>query len=277
MGFHSLWVTEMLFNRAWTGSNGLDSFGVLTAAASVTSRIRLLTAVLWPLHQPILSFADEMANIDNLSGGRLSLGLSNGSWPGEGDRDGSRTKAGGRLQETITVLKSLWLEPEVSFKGSHFNLEGASLDTRPIQNGGIPILVAGVTSASVNLAATLADGWVHPSGGAPECIERGCQIVKQVAERAGRDPDSLDLVKVIYLSIHDNRAKARERIAPFLEGFYRGRYDVDSWCAFGPPADCAAFIKRFLDAGFTTVMLCLVPPDAEHLERSHREVMPLLI
>ena len=115
-----------------------------------------LTAVLWPLHQPILSFADEMANIDNLSGGRLSLGLSNGSWPGEGDRDGSRTKAGGRLQETITVLKSLWLEPEVSFKGSHFNLEGASLDTRPIQNGGIPILVAGVTSASVNLAA-------HPS------------------------------------------------------------------------------------------------------------------
>ena len=80
----------------------------------------------------------------------------------------------------------------------------------------------------MNLAATLADGWVHPSGGAPECIERGCQIVKQVAERAGRDPESLDLVKVIYLSIDDNRAKARERIAPFLEGFYRGRYDVDS-------------------------------------------------
>ena len=78
----------------------------------------------------------------------------------------------------------------------------------------------------------------------------------------------MDLVKVIYLSIDDNRAKARERIAPFLEGFYRGRYDVDSWRAFGPPADCA---------GFTTVMLCLVPPDAEHLERSHREVMPLLI
>ena len=72
----------MLFNRAWTGSNGLDSFGVLTAAASVTSRIRLLTAVLWPLHQPILSFPDEMANIDNLSDGHLSLGLSNGSSPG---------------------------------------------------------------------------------------------------------------------------------------------------------------------------------------------------
>ena len=100
MGFHSLWVTEMLFNRAWTGSKGLDSFGVLTAAASVTSRIRLLTEVLWPLHQPILSFADEMANIDNFSGGRLSLGLSNGSWPGEGDRDAlvPRQEAGCKKQ-----------------------------------------------------------------------------------------------------------------------------------------------------------------------------------
>ena len=47
----------------------------------------------------------------------------------------------------------------------------------------------------------------------------------------------MDLVKVIYLSIDDNRAKARGRIAPFLEGFYRGRYDVDSWRAFEPPAD----------------------------------------
>ena len=91
---------------------------------------------------------------------------------------------------------------------------------------------------------------------------------REAGGRNGRgDPGSLDLVKVFYLSIDDNRAKARERIAPFLEGFYRGRYDVDSWCAFGPPADCAALIKRFLDAGFTTVMLCLVPPDAEHLER----------
>jgi len=103
------------------------------------------------------------------------------------------------------MLKSLWLESEVSFKGSHFNLEGASLETRPIQNEGIPILVAVVTSASVNLAVTLANGWVQPAGGAPECIERGCQIVKRVAEMAERDPDLLNLVKVIYLPIDDNR------------------------------------------------------------------------
>lgn len=116
----------MLFNRAWTGSRGLDPFGVLAAAAAVTSRIRLGTAVLWPLRQPILSLANETANIDGLSRGRLSLGLSNGTWP----------RVGGRLKETITVLKALWSEPEVSFKGSHFNLRSASVDYRPVQAGG---------------------------------------------------------------------------------------------------------------------------------------------
>ena len=277
MGFHSLWITEMLFNRAWTRTRALDRFGALAAAAAMTSRIRLLTAVKRPMKHPILSHATEIANMVCLSGGRLSLGLSqNERWPGEGQRDALRPRVGGRLKETITVLKSLWSEAEVSFKGSHFNLERASIDVRPVQVGGIPILVGGTTSASLYLAATLADGWVHPSGGIPEGVERGCQIVKQLASRAGRDPDSLELGKVIYLSIDNRRARARQRIAPLLEGFYRGRYDVDRWCAFGPPAECAAFIRRFLDAGFTTAMLCLVPPDVEQLERIHREVVPLL-
>ena len=276
MRFDSLWVTKMLFNRAWTGSRGLDPFGVLAAAAAVTSRIRLGTAVLWPLRQPILSLANETANIDSLSRGRLSLGLSNGTWPGEGDRDARRPKVGGRLKETITVLKALWSEPEVSFKGSHCNLRSASVDYRPVQAGGIPIFVGGVTSASVNLAATLADGWVHPSGGVPEGVRPGCQIVKRLASEAGRDPGSIELGKIIYLSIGDNRAEARNRIAPFLEVFYRGSYNVDSWCAFGPPAECAAFIRRFLDIGITTLMLCLVLPDVQQLERLRNEVVPLL-
>ena len=186
-----------------------------------------------------------------------------------------RARIGARLNETITLLKRLWGEDEVSFKGSHFNLEGASIDVRPVQEGGIPILVAGITSAAVNLAATLADGWVHPSGGVPYGSARGCDYVRQLASRVGRDPDSLELGKIIHISIDNSRRRARNRTAPLLQSFY-GSYDVDSWCAFGNPAECAHFIQGFLDAGITTVMLCLVPPDLENLERLHNEVLPLL-
>ena len=106
-------------------------------------------------------------------------------------------------------------------------------------------------------------------------MEQGCQITRYLANEAGRDPDSLELAKVIYLSIDDDRARARRRIGPLLETYYHG-YNVDSWCAFGPPPECAAFIKGFLDIGITTVMLCPVRPDLEQLERLHREVVPLL-
>ncbi|MCH7737060.1 MAG: LLM class flavin-dependent oxidoreductase [Chloroflexi bacterium] len=278
MGFHALWFTEMLFSQGWRGLRSRDRVSALSAAAAATSSIRLGTALLGNMDS-ILSFATETANLDILSQGRLSLGLSQHRWPDEGISDGRWPRIGGRLEETITLLKRLWSGDEVSFKGSHNNLEKASIDVRPAQEGGIPVFVAGVTSAAVNLAATLADGWVHPSGGIPYGAARGCDYIRQGAAKAGRDPDSLELGKIIYLAIDDSRfrakARARNRIAPLLRSFYGG-YDVDNWCAFGPPSECAAFIRGFLDAGITTVMLCLVPADIEHLERLHHEVVPLL-
>ena len=85
----------------------------------------------------------------------------------------------------------------------------------------------------------------------------------------------MELGKIIYLAIDNSRSRARRRIALLPQSFYIG-YDVDDWCAFGPPTECAGFIRGFLDAGITTVMLCLVPPEVEHLELLHREVLPLL-
>ena len=277
LGFHALWFTETLFSHAlgFAISGRPDNSDALPAAAAATSRIRLGTARTGSPSTPISSIAAELANLDRLSSGRMSLGVSQHQWPDEGVSEPRRPRVGVRLMETITVLKRLWSEDEVSFNGSHINLDKASIDVRPVQPGGIPILVAGVTSASVNQAATLADGWVHPSGGVPGGAARGCDMVRKLAALAGRDPNSLELGKIIYVAIDKNRGRARQRLARFLESFYSG-YNVESWCAIGDPAECAAFIQSFLDVGINSVMLCLVPPDVEHLELLHREVVPLL-
>ena len=113
---------------------------------------------------------------------------------------------------------------------------------------------------AVNLTATLAYGWVQPSGGNPDGAARGCDYVRQGAARAGRDPGSLELGKIIYISVDDSRFRAKNQTTPLLQSFYTG-YNVDSWCAFFNPAECAAFIQGFLDVGITTLMLCLVPAD----------------
>ena len=137
MGFHSLWFTETLFSHStavglggrvsFGGRGGLDPYGALAAAASATSHIRLATALSGSPSSGIAPFAAKMADLDNLSGGRLSLGISQSRWPAERVRDYHRARVGVRLKETITVLKSLWSESEVTFKGSHLRLERASM------------------------------------------------------------------------------------------------------------------------------------------------------
>ena len=175
----------------------------------------------------------------------------------------------------MILLKKLWAEGEVSFRGSHFRIENASIPDRPVQPGGIPILVGGASLASIRLAATLADGWVHPSGGIPEQLLLFCSTVKYQALEAGRDPGALELKKVIYLAIDDDKVQAWNRLS-VLQQFYGRGYRVNNWCAYGPSADCAAFIRRVLDSGIKRVLVCLMRPDVSELERLHREVVPLL-
>ena len=117
MGFHSLWFTETLFSHSTSvrlggwfsfgGKGGQEPYGALTAAASATSRIRLATALSGSPSQGIVPFAAKMADLDNLSGGRLSLGISQSQWPAERVSEPYRPRVGVRLKETITVLKSL--------------------------------------------------------------------------------------------------------------------------------------------------------------------------
>ncbi len=203
MGFHSLWVTEMLFNRAWTGKRGLDPFGALAAAAAATSRIRLLTAVKRPMKHPILSHATEIANMDYLSGGRLSLGLSQDErWPGEGQREALRPKVGGRLKETITVLKSLWSEAEVSFKGSHFHLERASVDVRPVQVGGIPLrnLVSLASLPEEGLIKKGGRGWTNRRSGIPS-DPTGDESISEIDLGVGPRDFHVFLIKGVLMKI----------------------------------------------------------------------------
>ena len=282
MGFHSLWVTGGMFQSVslgWAGGGGPEHpFTVLAAAAAATSRIRLGTGVMRDLMRDPVALASELARLDRLSNGRLVLGVSQSDWPGEHEQPIGSTlwaRRGARAEELITLLKRLWAEDEVTFQGGHFRVQNASISERPVQPGGVPILVGGASLASVRLAATLADGWVHPSGGIPEQLLLYCATVKYLALEAKRDPSALELEKVIYLAIDDDKAQARRRLT-ILQQYYSRGYIVNYCCAYGPPADCAAFIRRTLESGIKRVLVCLMSPDVAELERLRREVIPLL-
>ena len=143
LGFDSVWVGDSILARP-----RLEPLTTLAAAASRTSRVKLGTAVLLPaLRHPVV-LANELANLDLLCNGRLILGLgiagNNSSIEREFTACGVDFRHRiGIFEEGVALMRRLWTEPEVTFHGRHFHLEGVRLGLRPVQSSGIPLWLAG--------------------------------------------------------------------------------------------------------------------------------------
>ena len=134
LGFDSVWVGDSILARP-----RLEPLTTLAAAASRTSRVKLGTAVLLPaLRHPVV-LANELANLDLLCNGRLILGLgiagNNSSIEREFTACGVDFRHRiGIFEEGVALMRRLWTEPEVTFHGRHFHLEGVRLGLRPAQS-----------------------------------------------------------------------------------------------------------------------------------------------
>ncbi|MBI4199244.1 MAG: LLM class flavin-dependent oxidoreductase [Chloroflexi bacterium] len=274
LGFHSLWAVERVIHER---AAAFHPFSFLAWAAGATSRIKLGTAVvLATLRHPLL-IAKAAGTLDYLSGGRFVLGVSVGGRPEEFEALGIPIRQRARrLEETMALLRQMWSGPQVSFQGRYFSFQGPSLAPRPARPDAIPILVGGTAEPVLKRAATLGDGWIAGSGAMPEYVKEGWLKVQHWATEAGRDPGKLDLGKLLYVAVDDTVAKARRRLAPYVQGYYGEQYDVDGRCAFGPPEACAQKLLPFVAAGVKTFILGLSWPSVRELERLQRDVVPLL-
>ena len=272
LGLDSLWVIDRIFHDVGI----LDPMTLLTCAAAVTSRIRLGTSVLlFVLRNPIL-FAKTTATLDYLSGGRLTLGLSLGGRDHEfGPLGVPIRQRVSRFREGIAVMRKLWAEQNVSFHGRHFRMENVNINPKPVQKPGIPIIIGGSADAVLKRSAEEAEGWVAGGRGTPASFGEAWQKVRTYAEEAGRDPDSLESAKLIYVYVGEDREECKEQLRQFTYAYY-GQYDVENDCAYGPADECAAKVQSFIDAGAKTMILGPTWPDTNQLARIANEVVPKL-
>lgn len=271
LGLHSLWVIDRIFHQ----NSVLDPMTLLTCAATVTSRVRLGTSVLlFALRNPVL-IAKTTATLDYLSGGRLTLGVSLGGRDNEFEPLGvSMKQRVSRLRENLTVMRKLWSEPQVTFHGRYYHMDDVSMEPKPVQKPGIPILMGGRADAVLKRSAEEADGWIAGGQGTPEAFREAWQKVRGYAQAASKDPDALEAGKLMYICVGEDRAACGAQLRAFLYAYYGPQFDVDANCAFGPAEVCAAKIQGFLDAGVKTVMLGPTWPDVEQLARIANDVVP---
>ncbi len=162
VGLDAVWITEHHFLRSgYVGS----VMPYAAAAAQATSRIRIgLSVALAPLYDPV-RMAEDAAFIDVLSGGRHELGLGLGYRDIEFQGFGTtRRHRVGRLEELCAVLRQSWADGEVAHEGRHFQLQGFEVFPKPVQPGGVPILLGGYAPVAIERAARLGDAFIMDGG-----------------------------------------------------------------------------------------------------------------
>lgn len=205
LGFDHAWTYDHLAWRSLRDSPWFATVPTLVAASLVTERIRLGTLTASPNFRHPVTFAKELMTLDDVSAGRLTVGIGAGGegWDATmlGQDAWNRRERADRFTEFVELLDRLLREPVVSHRGRFYSADEARLYPGCVQRPRVPFAVAATGPRGMELAARYAETWVTTGErGAPEHLDgaEGAEVVarqiEQVAEactRVGRDPDSL--------------------------------------------------------------------------------------
>jgi probable F420-dependent oxidoreductase len=277
LGFDSIWVGDSILARP-----RLEALTTLAAVASRTTRVKLGTAVLLSaLRHPVV-LANEAANVDILSHGRLILGLGIATRTPTVEREfaacgvpfGRRL---GMFEEGVEIMRRLWTDARVTFRGRHFQLQDISPGLRPMQHGGIPVWLAGAVDNALRRVVRLGDGW-FPNPSSPQAFADLWGRLQRVAREMGRDPTSMHRCVYTTLNINGDVAQAERDMRSFVEGYYGAPYETMArvqGLRAGTVQTCAEWLQEFIAAGVQTVVIRFGGPDQfGQLERCAKEVLP---
>lgn len=184
----------------------------LAFAAAAAPTLRLGTCILIVPQRNPLILAKELATLDQLSGGRVELGLGVGWMKEEFDALGvDWARRGARNDEYIAAMRALWAGPHAEFHGEFVDFSAATCSPRPI-NASIPILVGGDTDAAINRAVRIADGY-FPGEGDAERLGKLLGRLRTAAEAADRDPDTIEINTMFGVQMADPAAGVEQMAA----------------------------------------------------------------
>jgi len=268
---HSIWTIDRIVY------DNLEPLTILGAAAAVTQRIRLGTSVLLPaLRHPAL-LAKTIATLDFISNGRITIGVGFGSR--ENDFKAVEVPyetRGSRAVECVQLMKRLWTEENVTHQGRFFKVQNLTVGPQPVQKPHPPIFTGGTAEVALKRAGTWANGFICGSSAIPD-FSSTWEKVAQYARAAGRDPKEIEKAGLTFMAINDNKSKAVETIAAYIQRYYgRSRGDLENTCVVGSPAACAERIQSFFSQGLDTLIIGVADPNPQQLDLFGEKVLPLL-
>lgn len=281
LGFDSAWAMDLQFGRA-PRLNAMETMTFAAACTALSSasgsgRLRLGCSV-WisPLQQPV-QLAKSLSTLDQLSRGRLEVGLGSG---GQYRMFSAFGMTGDhlitRFTEGIEIMKALWTQPEVTYEGQFYQLREATMEPKPMQKPRPPVWLGGGAPPAVRRAARLGDGFFGAGSSTTVAFAEQVKVLRAALAAQGRDPVSFPVAKRIYIAVDDDADRARTRMADALIGVYGPSFGSSLMpvTVTGGPADCVGGVQEVADAGAELILLTALFDEAEQLERLASEIIP---
>jgi alkanesulfonate monooxygenase SsuD/methylene tetrahydromethanopterin reductase-like flavin-dependent oxidoreductase (luciferase family) len=280
-GYDAVWVGDSIVAKP-----RLEALSTLAYLAGITTRARLGTAVLLPaLRHPVV-LAHQIANIDQISRGRVVLGLGVGwslpsaerEWAACGADHKRRVR---RLEEHVELWRMLWRGEPVTYQGDGVDLVEHTIGPLPWNPEGPPVWITAANRgemlpAQFDRFARLGDGIITTYIHAEEC-----RTVRECAEdalaRHGRTRQGFPLC--VYTTVRlENDPRTAERVTEeFLATYYGGGVHSRGTMGLGPADVVVAALQRYAAAGVTDLCIRLVGDDQlAQLDRFTADVLPAL-
>lgn len=272
LGFHSAWTQEQTLGTM----PQLGPTETMTYAAACTERLRIGCVVyVSTLHSPV-HLAKSLASLDQLSRGRLEVGV------GTGGRGRMFSAFGvdpdsyvSRFSEGLTVMKRLWTEPRVDFDGRFWRLDNAAMEPKPVQKPHPPVWFGGSGAPALRRAVRHGDGFFGAGSSTTAQFAEQVRTVRGELAESGRE--EFGIAKRVYIAVDDDAERGRRRMNAALERLYGRRSEtIEAAAVAGPAEDCAREVRAVADAGAELVLFTTLFDPAEQLERLTAEVLPLL-
>jgi len=277
LGYDSLWVYDHFHNVPVPAHETMfECWTTLAAISQRTERIMLGQMVgCSPYRNPGL-LAKITSNIDVISGGRLIWGIGAGWYEHEFTGYGYEFPPAAErirvLRETVEIVTAMWQEPDVSYQGRHFTLDGAQCDPKPLQSPRPQVLIGGGgEQLTLRVVARLADA--SNFGGKPHEFTHKCEVLQRHCADVGRDYEEIQKTWSPEVFIREDE---QEIVDGGTRSFVGEAYD--SWLAgnlVGTPEQVAEKIQAYVDLGCTGFYpWCSDYPETESLRLLAEQVIP---
>jgi probable F420-dependent oxidoreductase len=248
----------------------LEGWTALAALARDTTRIRLGTSVLCNSYRHPSVLAKMAATLDVISEGRLDLGLGAGWFKREFEAYGIPFASAGErvaaLGEALEVIKTIWTEPNPTYTGRFYTLDGAICDPPPLQKPHPPLWVGGEGDRVQRIAAHFAQG-INIRWWSPQKVRERRDYLAEACAEVGRDPASLRLSVTTLLAPTDSAEREAQVRAEFAS-------IPDAGLIVGSPQKCIDRINEYRESGIDTFLFTIPHVvSSDYLEITGQEIL----